>query len=107
MYFFSFGVQILFYGFLVTGIFSSGGGGIIGMLDMFSHGKMVAGILSAVCTAAIGMCLFMGIYLIKSVVSHFRSGGHSVERAGAEAGKSIGQNETVRRTAKETVLNSV
>lgn len=103
----SFGVQLLFYGFLAIGLFSGGGGGLLGMLEMFAHGKLLAGILSAICTAGMSLCLLMGIGLIKQVNDHFRSGGHSVERAGAEAGRNVATNDTVRRTAKETVLGSV
>lgn len=98
---------MLFYIFLAVGIFNGGGGGVLAMLEMFSHGKIVAGLLSAVCTLGLGLCLFLGIGLIKQVNDHFRSGGHSMQRAGAEAGRSVAQNETVRRSAKETVVNSM
>lgn len=107
VYFVTFAIQILFYGFLAVGLFNGGGGGVLGMLEMFSHGKIVAGLLAAICVAVLGICLLMGVTLVKRVNDHFRSAGHSVERAGAEAGRTVAQNEAVRRSAKDTVFNAV
>lgn len=103
----SFGIQVLFYAFLAVGLFNGGGGGVLGMLEMLSHGKILATILSAICTAAMVGCLILALALVKRVNDHFRHGGHSMERAGAEAGRGIAHNETVRRSAKDAVLTNV
>lgn len=107
LYFVTFGIQMLIYAFLAVGLFNGGGGGILGMLAMLANRKIIAAILSALCTAAMAFCLFMSAVLIKQVNDHFRSSGHSVERAGAEAGRNIAQNDTVRRSTKDAVLNAV
>jgi hypothetical protein len=98
---------MLFYVFLALGLFNGGGGGILGMLDMLSNGKIVATIMAGICTAAMALCLLLSIGQVKGVNDHFRSGGHSVERAGAEAGRGLATNDTVRRSAKDVVLNAV
>lgn len=98
---------MLIYAFLAVGLFNGGGGGILGMLAMLANGRIVAALLSALCTAAMALCLFMSLVLVKQVNDHFRSSGHSMERAGAEAGRNIAQNDTVRRSAKDAVLNAV
>jgi hypothetical protein len=103
-YFVSFGIQLIFYLFLAVGLFSGGGGGVLGMLEMFAHGKLFAGIFSAICTATLALCLVLGVALVKEVNGHFRSGGHSVGRAGAEAGRTFAANDTVRQSAKDAVL---
>lgn len=103
----SFGIQILFYGFLAVGLFSGGGGGILGMLEMFSHGKIIAGVLSAICAATMGVCLLLGVGLVKQVNDHFRSSGHSVERAGAEAGRNVANNDSVKRGARDAIFGQV
>lgn len=106
-YFVSFGIQMLLYVFLAVGLFSGGGGGVLGMLTMLSNGKIIATILSALCTASMLLCLVMGLAQVKNVNEHFRSGGHTMGRAGAEAGRGIAANQTVRQTAKGVILNSV
>lgn len=106
-YFALFGVQLVFYGFLTLGLFSGGAGGIFGMLDMFANGAIVAGVAGALCSACMICCLGLGLLLMKSVLSHFRGSGHTVESAGQSMGRSVAANQTVRRMAKETVLHNV
>lgn len=106
-YFCGFGVQLLFYVFLGVGFFVGGGGGLLAMLSMFGEGKIVAGIVSAVCAAAMGLCAVLGVVQIKNVGRAFRQGGHSVERAGVEAGGAAAQNKSVQSAAKSAVIHSM
>lgn len=97
---------MLLFGFMAIGFFP-GAAGVIPLVDMFRNGKILAGLLVTACLGLLGLCIFLGIALIKQVNDQFRSGGHSMERAGAEAGRSVTSNEAVRRQAKDAVLNAV
>lgn len=92
---------------MTIGFFSMGAAGVITLIDMFRNGKILAGMLVTLCLGILALCIFLGIGLVKQVNDQFRSGGHSMERAGAEAGRSVSSNEAVRRQAKEAVLSAV
>jgi len=107
LFFITFGLQIGLWGFLAIGMFNGGGGGLIGMIEMMGHGAWLAGIACLCCTVFLVGSMIWGLALLKNVISNFRGAGHSLQRAGAEAGRTAARNQTVRTTAREAVLNAV
>lgn len=94
---------------MAVGLFDGASGGLIGTIALLGSGglNIFIGVIAAISTAMTSFCLFMGVYLIQAVARFFRSGGHSVESAGAQVGQNIANNQTFRRTAKDTVMNAV
>lgn len=107
-YFVTFAIQVGIFGFITVGFFNGGGGGVLTAIDMFTRGKIVAGIVCTVSALVAAFCALLGLVLIRQVVSHYRDGNkHSVGRARQEAINAVASNATVRASAKDAVIASL
>lgn len=100
-------ISLVFYVFLIIGIFFGGGQGFVVMLDMFGAGFVPAGIICAVFVGLMSFATISLVWMLKLVQSHYRTSGHTVESARNEALVAGAKNPTVRNAAFTAAKNSV
>lgn len=91
MLFFGFHVAWCFY--MVLGFVGSGSAGIINCITAFAAGKVVAGVFCVVSTAGWASSAGAGVWIGKSVYSHFKDAGLSLNDAKRDIA-GIGVRET-------------
>lgn len=87
IYFITFSLQMIIWGWKLIGL--NNYDGIWGILFSFTapQERLLELILVCITIALRGLLIIIGLYLIKLVAVHFRSGGHSISKAKTEATK--------------------
>ncbi len=97
---------MIIYALIFLGGARGGAGGIFTAIAMFTKGAYISALLATACSAAIGGALLLGLLILKDVAAHFRSGGHSIQKATSQAGHSVAANEGARNAAFATLAGA-
>jgi len=84
LYFFFAGWHILFSGYMVIGIPSTGSAGLIQTVGLFVQHHWVAAILGTIASAGWVLQAFGSVFYFRQIWAHHNSQGHSIQKAKTE-----------------------